>query len=79
MLTVTAGDLTHQVAALLLDETGPEAGGVPFSQGTIAELLGATRPSVNRVLKTLEAAGHLRLSYRRIEVLDPQGLELALD
>ena len=78
LLTITAGDLTHQVAALLLDETGPEAGIVPLSQVTIAELLGATRPSVNRVLKTLEAAGHLRLSYRRIEVLDPLGLDSAL-
>jgi CRP/FNR family transcriptional regulator, cAMP and macrophage regulator len=78
LLTVTAGDLTHQVAALLLDETGPEGGVVPFSQNTIAELLGATRPSVNRVVKALEAAGHLRVSYRRIEVLDPHGLERGL-
>ncbi len=78
LLTVTAGDLTHQVTALLLDETGSEGGVVPFSQSTIAELLGATRPSVNRVVKALEATGHLRVSYRRIEVLDPQGLERGL-
>lgn len=78
LLTVTAGDLTHQVTALLLDETGSEGGVVPFSQSTIAELLGATRPSVNRVVKALEAAGHLRVSYRRIEVLDPHGLERGL-
>ena len=78
LLSVTAGDLTHQVAALLLDETGPEPGVVPFAQSTIAQLLGATRPSVNRVLKAMEAAGHLRLGYRRIEVLDPPGLERAL-
>ena len=78
LLTVTAGDLTHQVAALLLDETGPDAGIVPLSQSKIAELLGATRPSVNRVLKAMEAAGQLRLGYRHIEVLDPPGLERAL-
>lgn len=78
VLTLTAGDLTHQVAALLLDETGPGAGVVPLSQHTIAELLGATRPSVNRVLKAFEQAGHLQLTYRRIEVLDPGGLEQLL-
>ncbi|MFO7960690.1 MAG: Crp/Fnr family transcriptional regulator [Nitriliruptoraceae bacterium] len=78
LLTVTAGDLTHQVSALLIDEAGTEGGVVPFSQTTMAELLGATRPSVNRVLKALETAGHLRLSYRRIEVLDPEGLQRAL-
>lgn len=78
LLTVTAGDLTHQVAALLLDEMGPRPGVVGLSQGTIAELLGSTRPSVNRVLRSFEQAGHLQLHYRRIEVLEPAGLEQLL-
>ncbi len=78
LLTVTAGDLTHKVAALLLDEVGPRGGAVSLSQETIAQLLGTTRPSVNRVLKAFEQAGYVQLQYRRIEVSDPVGLEHAL-
>ncbi|MGH2655764.1 MAG: Crp/Fnr family transcriptional regulator [Actinomycetota bacterium] len=44
-------------------------------QSTLAELLGATRPAVNRVLKGLESDGLIRLGYREIEVADPRALE----
>ncbi len=70
LLELTAGDLRHQVAALLVDETDDERATVRLSQSTIAELLGATRPSVNRVLKQLETDGILDLAYRRVEVAD---------
>lgn len=74
LLELTAGDLRHQVAALVLDETEVEPV-VRLSQSTIAELLGATRPSVNRVLKQLESDGMVELAYRRVEVVDRDGLE----
>ncbi len=74
LLTTTASGLTKQVAALLLEEAGSGSGDVALSQGTIADLLGATRPSVNRVLGAFEEAGHLRRHYRCVEVLDAEGL-----
>lgn len=74
LLQVTAGDLRSQVASLLLDETDGEAGSIRLPQATLAELLGATRPSVNRILKALEAEGLLRLTYRNIEVVEPDRL-----
>jgi CRP-like cAMP-binding protein len=71
------GDLRSRTAALLLDETDGGSGVVRLPQGILAELLGASRSSVNRVLKDLEAHGVVRLEYRRVEVLDPQGLRRA--
>jgi len=78
LLAVTSGDLSHQVSALLLDEVGDAPGEVRLSQATIAELLGSTRPTVNRVLHQLADAGHVTLGYRRIEVVDPSGLQRIL-
>lgn len=78
LLAVTSGDLLHQVGTLLLDEVGDEPGHVALSQSMIAELLGSTRPSVNRVLHELSERGHVRLSYRRIEVVDPASLLTSL-
>jgi CRP/FNR family transcriptional regulator, cyclic AMP receptor protein len=40
------------------------------SQTDLAEMLGASRPKVNAVLRELERAEMLRLGYRRIHVLD---------
>jgi CRP-like cAMP-binding protein len=74
LLELTSGDLRHQVAALLLDETGGTDGIIPLSQSMIAALLGASRSNVNRALKDLEAWGHVRLGYRSIEVVEPDRL-----
>ncbi|MBI4259732.1 MAG: Crp/Fnr family transcriptional regulator [Actinobacteria bacterium] len=78
LLGVTQGDLRRQVSMLLLDETEERGPVLSLPQSTIAELLGATRPSVNRVLKQLEAEALVRLSYRRIEVLDRPGLAVEM-
>lgn len=43
---------------------------IPLSQTQIADLVGATRPSVNQVLQRLAVQGLVRLSRGRIEVLD---------
>lgn len=77
LLGVTQGDLRRQVVMLVLDETEDRGNVLSLAQSTIAELLGATRPSVNRVLKQLEAEGAIRLSYRRIEVVDRSRLAAA--
>ncbi len=43
---------------------------IPLTQDDVAELAGATRPTVNRVLKDAESAGAVRLSRCRIEIAD---------
>jgi CRP-like cAMP-binding protein len=78
LLELTQRDLRGQVATLLLNETDGHAGEIQLPQATLAELLGATRPSVNQVLKRLQAEGLVRLAYRRVEVLDPEGLRRAV-
>lgn len=78
LLELTQRDLRGQVATLLLNETEDVPGEIHLPQSTIAELLGATRPSVNQVLKALEREGLVRLSYRRLEVVDPDGLRRAI-
>lgn len=74
LLQLTGGDLRRQVATLLLAESG-ESQVVRLPQSTLAQLLGATRPSVNRVLKALESEGLIRVGYRQIELADRPGLE----
>lgn len=49
---------------------------VPLTQGDLAELAGATRPTVNRVLRSLEQAGVVQLARGRIEVRDRPALLL---
>jgi CRP-like cAMP-binding protein len=63
----------EQVADLLLDEQD-RFGEVKLSQATIAELLGASRQSVNEALGRLKDLGSIDTGYRRISVLDSGGL-----
>jgi CRP/FNR family transcriptional regulator, cyclic AMP receptor protein len=49
---------------------------IPLTQTDIAELAGATRPSTNRVLRSLEVEGLLRLRRGQVEVVDRRGLGL---
>ena len=44
------------------------------SQLTLARLLGARRTSVNQSLRRLERDGFITTGYRRITVIDPDGL-----
>jgi CRP-like cAMP-binding protein len=48
---------------------------IPLSQAQLADLVGATRPSVNQVLQRLAELQVVRLSRSRIEVLDLAALE----
>lgn len=47
---------------------------VPLTQTDLAEMAGATRPTVNRVLRGLEAGGVLTLARGRIDVHDRPAL-----
>jgi CRP-like cAMP-binding protein len=76
LVDLLAGGLEAQVASLLARQA--EEGVVRLNQTTLADLLGARRPSVNRVLKRLEAEGLIRVGYRQVEILDAAGL-LAFD
>jgi len=52
---------------------GPHASGpvvVPLTQGDLATMAGTTRPTANRVLQELVAAGVVELARGRIEVVD---------
>lgn len=44
---------------------------VPLTQAQLAELAGATRPTVNQVLRRLEEAGVVTLSRGSITIVDP--------
>ncbi len=78
LLAIMNSDLTGQVAFVLLEHAEMEAGTGPvvrLSHEVIAQLVGARRQSVSRVLADLRAQGLVSAAYRRIVVLDPEGLE----
>lgn len=65
--------LEVQVAQLLLEES--DQGAVALSQATLAAMLGARRPSVNKVLRSFEERGWVELGYRVVHVRDQGALE----
>jgi CRP-like cAMP-binding protein len=73
-LTSLLGEpLEVQVAQLLLDESVEDVVNLP--QTTVAALLGARRPSVNRVLRRYVRGGLVELGYGRVRIVDRAGLE----
>jgi CRP-like cAMP-binding protein len=44
---------------------------IPLTQDELAQIVGTTRPTVNRVLRSADADGVVRLSRGRLEVLKP--------
>lgn len=68
-----AGGLDAQLASVLLRE-GIDGTAVSLTQDQLAEMLGAARTSVQRVLKQLESDGLIELGYRRITVIEAKGL-----
>lgn len=79
LLALTSGDLHHKLVSLLLDQVGGAPGEIQLSQATIAEMLGSTRPSINRILQQFAHDGHVSIGYRSISVTDPEGLRAVLD
>lgn len=72
LTALLGGTLLQQTARLILDEA--DDGAVHLPQRTLAAMLGARRPSLNKTLKELEQRGFVRLAYRTIEVTDPAAL-----
>ncbi|MDF1602602.1 Crp/Fnr family transcriptional regulator [Nocardioides sp. YIM 152315] len=62
-----------ELARSYAETVGPVT--VPLSQTQLADLVGASRPPVNQVLRRLAAQGVVALSRSRIEVLDLTALE----
>jgi CRP-like cAMP-binding protein len=62
-----------RLAALLLEES--HRGEVTLSQYTLAGLLGVHRSSVNRLVRQLQASQLVTVGYRRIRIIDREGLE----
>ncbi|MGW4057612.1 Crp/Fnr family transcriptional regulator [Amycolatopsis sp. NPDC004747] len=75
LAAVLADDLRTKAARILLAEE--REGVVPLSQATLANLLGVSRPALNVALGSLRDAGLVELRYRRIPILDHDGLEAA--
>ncbi len=59
----------EQVAELLLDESD-RRGEVHLSQSTIADLLGASRQTVNEALRELKEQGGIDTGYRLVRIVD---------
>lgn len=72
ILGLLGKSLTEQVARLLLDEAVD--GTVELTQRTIAAMLGAQRPSLNKVLKVLESDNLIAIGYGAVEITDQHGL-----
>ncbi|WP_204080210.1 Crp/Fnr family transcriptional regulator [Mycobacterium riyadhense] len=64
--------LPAQVAQLLLDEAVDAR--VELAQRTLAAMLGAQRPSINKILKEFEHDGLISVGYAVIEITDQDGL-----
>ena len=80
MVTLLTKDLSSQVATLLIDHRRDEGGAwmVRMPHQTIADLLGARRQSVSRVLGQMRRDGLVRSRYGAVELLDVDGVaELA--
>ena len=75
LFDVLAGPLESQLASVLLREADGN-GTIRITQAHLAEMLGAQRSSVQRVLKQLETGGLITLHYRRIVVADADALAL---
>lgn len=74
ILGLLGRSLNQQVARVLVDES--EHGTVHLTQGTIAAMLGARRPSVNKVLGGFQDMGLVTLSYGKIVIHDRESLAL---
>ncbi len=72
VVELLAGGLEAQVASVLVRRA--EDGVLHLSQGSLAELVGHPRTSINRVLKQLEGKGLVRVSYAQVEIADESGL-----
>jgi len=73
LVDLLAGGLESQLASILV-RMSDERGDVRLTHDHLAEMVGAPRSSIQRVLKSLESAGLIEIGYRRIHLLDAGGL-----
>lgn len=73
LLAVRANSLEVRAARMLLLEE--RDGVVPVSQATLASMIGASRPALNRVLRDFQRDRAIELQYRRIQLLDRDRLD----
>ena len=86
-LTGQAGDLVFldlhaRIAKLLLSLADQHTGGagpqedidVPFSQSDLARMVGASRQTVNQILRSFQATGFIALSGRHLRILRADAL-----
>ena len=66
-------DMRARVGRQLLQLAGDGTATPPVTQSELAEMVGATRQTVNRALRGLEQDGHIRMG-RRIRILDEERL-----
>ncbi|MDY3282187.1 Crp/Fnr family transcriptional regulator [Dysosmobacter sp.] len=63
-----------KIAYFLYSEYSRSGDSIPYTHQQIAAVTGINRVSVSRILSQLARDGSIALEYRRIRVLDPQGL-----
>jgi CRP-like cAMP-binding protein len=63
----------HRLAELTVMFQRPDTTSVtiPLTQDELAQIVGTTRPTVNRVLRAAEERGVVQLSRGRLQVLNP--------
>ena len=59
---------------MLAEQDSPASNLVNIAQADLAEMTGLTRKTANQHLRALEEQGAIRLSYRGIQLLDPECL-----
>ncbi len=70
--------LPERLAALLLDLAGNKASVITgTSHQSLADTLGTYRETVSAILRGFKRAGLVDLGYRRIRILDVEGLQMA--
>jgi CRP-like cAMP-binding protein len=76
LVMVQSRPLIAQVAYLLLDlaDRDDDPPRVRLSQATMAQLLGARRQSITRVLSELRERGFIETGYATTDIVDEQGL-----
>jgi CRP/FNR family transcriptional regulator len=74
LLSLLAGDVESQVAAVLAQE-GCRGATVHLTHDDLAQLVGAQRSSVTRALDSLANAGVVTTGYGKVTILDRQELE----
>ncbi len=52
---------------------------IDVSQEDFAAMTNVARTTAGTVLRTLEAAGHIKVSYRRVQILAPDALRAMLE